>query len=411
VLPAPGSYLAPVVRLSQAELAAQYRPEVHTEVVPSSSPLAREATGSIHPTLLLPQMPELFLTPAPRESPRDFRDRFLVEAFVPYVLGRWWTVDQLVQDVMRGRYEPVLQAALEDAVEKPTSAAGGSDVPASASAAGSGDLSVRWMASSVSQLFPGGGSASEYVRASLRDSMWRVYRRTRAVFSSAGDVFEYKFVKLPPEQTDRFYPPVTAAKEAPTTESSDEQARKRARVGPPSPPSLNAAAASAGVPRDRDEHKSAVNHSRDAALASAVKKEATDAQMSDVPPLERDGASESSGALRARVAKLERELASLRSDLTAARASSTAMCVRCRHRPASVVLLRCGHTSWCETCTLHYIHKNSKRVLATLRAGAFLSLQPHEVLQCPLDFCKTNNSSIIRPLQRPPEPVTTPPRI
>jgi hypothetical protein len=187
------------------------------------------------------------------------------------------------------------------------------------------------------------------------------------------------------EHHDRYYPPRASATAAATaTTEEDEQARKRARLS--SPP--------------RDEHKSAVNlssHTQQFAKREPSSPE-EDGRMRDVAKTSGSGSGSSSSTestLRDRIARLER-------DLAAARASSVPLCVRCRHRGASVVLLRCGHTPWCETCTLAVFHKNSKRVLGMLRPGGFLSLQPHEVLQCPLEFCKTNNSSIIRPLQRAP---------
>jgi hypothetical protein len=384
--------LAPQVRKSQTELAAEYKPEVHTDIVASDSPLAREVTHAVHPALLLREMQELFLSPGARESATSFRDRFLIEAFVPYVMERWWTAEQLVDDVMKGRYEPVLACAFEDA----SSAGGAATMKQEADGLGASpaELHVRWMLASVSQLF--GNNASEYMRAQLRENMWRVYRRPRLVQPSAAAAaatsapsvtpFEFKFVRLPVEHHDRYYPPhaSTAAAAAATTTEEDEQARKRARLS--SPP--------------RDEHKSAVNlssHTQQFAKREPSSPE-EDGRMRDVAKTSGSSSGSSSStesALRNRIARLER-------DLAAARASSVPMCVCCRQRGASVVLLRCGHTPWCETCTLAVFHKNSKRVLGMLRPGGFLSLQPHEVLQCPLEFCKTNNSSIIRPLQRAP---------
>lgn len=273
-------------------------------------------------------------------------------------------------------------------------AASSASAASGASAASSVDLSMRWMAGAVSQLFAPLNSAagpSEYVRAHMRDNMWRAYRRaarlapssmggTTAAASSASsaaasaanaavDAFEYKFVRIRSEDGEKLYPVAVVVSSPAVSSASDDDgaaARKRARIGAV------------------DEHKSAVNHHRD---------DATMEERSGGNTSSSGGAGGEVAALQARVHDLQRELA-------AARAASSPLCVRCRYRGSSVVLLRCGHTPWCETCTLHEIQRLSKRAtVPLLKAGAFLSLQPHEVIICPLEFCKVTNSSVIRPTQ------------
>lgn len=178
-IPAAQTYLAPTAITPQSEFASRFRTFVHVvDVSPhDSSELMRKVTEPVRWQFLRMPNPGVladFAAPRIGDLPHDFRDRFMLEAVAAGLEKRWFRVEELVDTVMAGRFDAILDCATDTprTVAREAQSLRWRYRPVPGSYV---DPRYRWMEQSLSQLFQ--DQASEYVRAQMVEKGLRLMRR------------------------------------------------------------------------------------------------------------------------------------------------------------------------------------------------------------------------------------------